>query len=126
MKKILLILPFLIGCEYVNYAAKDDINELVSNANNCFAEAEKEILGNSPKPDDVVGPHPDPAKCVCKGSGVITHGDGHTSPCPYHAKQEPEQEPKINVEQPKQTTQTEKKPSVVYERPSTGTVIRRY
>ena len=29
-------------------------------------------------------PDPDPAKCPCKGTGIITHGDGHTTECPYH------------------------------------------
>lgn len=33
-------------------------------------------------------PNSDAAKCPCKGSGQITHGDGHQTPCPYHSKQE--------------------------------------
>ena len=37
-------------------------------------------------PDDVLGPDPDPAKCICKGTGIITHGDGHQTPCPYHGQ----------------------------------------
>jgi len=37
-------------------------------------------------------PNPDVNKCVCEGSGVITHGDGHTTPCPYHSKSE---QPKV-------------------------------
>lgn len=43
---------------------------------------------NSPDttPDESPEPHPDADKCVCKGTGVITHGDGHTTPCPYHSK----------------------------------------
>lgn len=30
------------------------------------------------------GPKPDDDQCCaeCKGTGVITHGDGHTTPCP--------------------------------------------
>ena len=48
-----------------------------------FNEAEKEVYGSNPTPD-IVGPHPDPKKCICKGSGVIKQGDGHTTPCPYH------------------------------------------
>ena len=40
-----------------------------------------------PAPDDTAPePDPDPAKCPCKGTGVITHGDGHTTPCPYHGE----------------------------------------
>ena len=34
----------------------------------------------TPKPD------PDPAKCACKGTGLITHGDGHQTVCPYHGE----------------------------------------
>ena len=37
-------------------------------------------------PDDSPAPHPDVDKCACKGTGFITHGDGHKTPCPYHAK----------------------------------------
>ena len=29
-------------------------------------------------------PHPDANKCACKGTGLITHGDGHQTKCPYH------------------------------------------
>jgi len=53
---------------------------------NAFDLAEVKIYNIKPNPDDIVGPHPDPDKCVCKGSGWITHGDGHKTPCPYHAK----------------------------------------
>ncbi len=48
-----------------------------------FDTAEKEVFKDDIKPD-VVGPHPDPDKCICKGSGVIVQGDGHKTPCPYH------------------------------------------
>ena len=48
-----------------------------------FEKAEAEVLT---KPDDVVGPDPDPKKCICKGSGIIVHGDGHKTICPYHGK----------------------------------------
>ena len=52
-----------------------------------FEAAEKKYLDNDPTPptpDDDLKPHPDPAKCPCKGTGRITHGDGHSTPCPYH------------------------------------------
>ena len=39
-----------------------------------------------PPPDDTPEPNPDSDKCPCKGSGVITHGDGHKTPCPYHGE----------------------------------------
>jgi len=66
----------------------------------CFNNAEKEVYNITPTPDDdLVRPDEDPAKCPCKGTGVITHGDGHTTPCPFHSKElpiepEPEPEPK--------------------------------
>jgi hypothetical protein len=41
---------------------------------------------DSVTPDTAPEPDPDPAKCPCKGTGVITHGDGHKTPCPYHGE----------------------------------------
>ena len=44
---------------------------------------------DSPAPpplDDTPEPDPDPAKYPCKGTGVITHGDGHKTPCPFHGE----------------------------------------
>lgn len=40
-------------------------------------------LRNAPPP----GPAPEPEKCcdACKGTGYITHGDGHRTPCPCPA-----------------------------------------
>ena len=38
------------------------------------------IHDTTPKPD------PDPAKCACEGTGLITHGDGHQTVCPYHGE----------------------------------------
>ena len=53
-----------------------------------FDNAEKEVYRNN-VPVVPVGPIPneDPAKCPCKGTGVITHGDGHDTPCPFHSKE---------------------------------------
>ena len=50
---------------------------------------------DTPKP---LGPDPDPKKCICGGTGVITHGDGHTSPCPYHGKGQETETPNLIVE----------------------------
>jgi len=38
-------------------------------------------------------PNPDAAKCPCKGTGVITHGDGHTTECPYHGAEDKPDKP---------------------------------
>jgi hypothetical protein len=60
----------------------------------CFNNAEKEIYNIDPKPiPDIVGPDEDPNKCACKGTGIITHGDGHTTPCPFHSKKLTPEEP---------------------------------
>lgn len=40
---------------------------------------------NVPSVPDLV-PHPDVDKCPCKGTGFITHGDGHKTECPYHGE----------------------------------------
>jgi len=48
-----------------------------------FDEAEIKVFNIKPTPD-IVGPHEDPDKCICKGSGVIVQGDGHKTVCLYH------------------------------------------
>ena len=50
---------------------------------NSFDEAEIKVYNITPIPD-IVGPDEDPNKCICKGTGVIKQGDGHTTPCPFH------------------------------------------
>tara|TARA_Y100000004_G_scaffold120408_1_gene135350 strand:+ start:1102 stop:1488 length:387 start_codon:yes stop_codon:yes gene_type:complete len=50
-----------------------------------FDQAEREVLKTNPTPD-VVGPDPDPNKCICGGSGWIKQGDGHKTKCPYHGQ----------------------------------------
>lgn len=50
-----------------------------------FDEAELKFLPKVEK-EDILGPDKDPAKCVCKGTGKIIHGDGHITDCPYHGK----------------------------------------
>lgn len=65
------------------------IDEWKQQAQDSFKEAESRVFvvkPKPPKPDDVVGPNPDPAKCICKGTGVIVQGDGHRTACEYHAK----------------------------------------
>jgi thiol-disulfide isomerase/thioredoxin len=46
------------------------------------------IANENGEQDPTPKPDPDPAKCPCKGTGNITHGDGHVTPCPYHKKEE--------------------------------------
>ena len=69
----------------------DQTDDIIKQVNIAFDKAEDEILNIGPKPDpapDPVGPDPDPDKCVCGGTGIITHGDGHTTDCPYHKQKD--------------------------------------
>ena len=60
------------------------IDEWKSDVKTAFDDAESKIFVNTPKPDVIVGPDKDPNKCVCKGTGVIVHGDGHKTVCRFH------------------------------------------
>ena len=87
--KIILPVAFILLCGCCNTSYKceidsafSDVMPMVNEANAAFDKAEKELLNI--KPDDVVGPNPDPAKCICKGTGKIRQGDDHVSDCPYH------------------------------------------
>ena len=66
----------------------DKVGDLVIQVNQAFDDAEKSVLGANPDPPkpEPLGPDPDPDKCICKGTGIITHGDGHTTDCPYHKR----------------------------------------
>lgn len=99
----LMLVALLTGCYHVEVRVvriKDQVyssdtvdvstQELQKKANEAFDKAEKEVFKPKPKPDDIVGPHPDPAKCICKGTGIIVHGDGHKTPCEYHGKAQPQ------------------------------------
>jgi len=90
MRYLILYFLFLTGCAN-NYscnidAAFSDVAPMVEEANKAFEKAEEKILNVQPKPDDIIKPNPDAAKCPCKGTGVIKQGDGHSTPCPYHGK----------------------------------------
>ena len=87
MKKLLFVLIFLCGCSSKQYscdidAAFSDVTPMVEQANVAFKSAEDKILNI--KPDEILKPDPDPAKCICKGTGLIKQGDGHVTKCPYH------------------------------------------
>lgn len=98
MKKPLLIITslFLIGCAYqplCRFNGEDVTNmysyyveEWQKEVQSSFESAEKAVFEVAPKPDEILGPNPDASKCICKGSGIIVHGDKHTTPCPYHHK----------------------------------------
>lgn len=74
------------------------IEEWQNKAKICFEKAEKEILEVKPTPKpDIIGPHPDPTKCICKGTGVIIHGDGHKTSCEYHGGQNIQQKGSVRL-----------------------------
>ena len=82
--------PSCPDCSCVNH---DDIeqfygqsiDEIRTTVKKAFDDAEKAVLGSTPKPDAPKGPHEDPNKCICGGTGKIRQGDGHVTPCPYHS-----------------------------------------
>ena len=61
------------------------VNQWKQDVKYSFNKAEQEVYKSKPSPD-IKGPHEDPKKCICKGTGVIKQGDGHTTVCPYHGK----------------------------------------
>jgi hypothetical protein len=64
-----------------------DIQPIIDRTEEAFSESEASVLKVVPDEDeDVLGPDPDPEKCICKGTGKIVQGDGHVSDCPYHSK----------------------------------------
>ena len=87
MRYILLLSILLIGCNVQNVEVEKDISEKVKAANNAFQIAEAEVFRDdvTPVDPDNLKPDPDADKCACKGTGKIVHGDGHSTPCPYHA-----------------------------------------
>lgn len=62
-----------------------NVENITESVNNAFSIAEKEVFGKDVEPETIIIPDPDPKKCVCKGSGKIVHGDGHTTDCPFHS-----------------------------------------
>lgn len=86
MKYFLFLILLLCGC-CPKYSCDIDsafsnVEPMILEANEAFDKAEKQLL--DVKPDIIVGPHPDPAKCICKGTGLIEQGDKHVTKCPYH------------------------------------------
>jgi hypothetical protein len=79
-----ILIPILL-CAIFSSSQVEDWKNQISEA---FNKAESEVYNEIIPDDEPVGPNEDPAKCVCKGTGIITHGDGHTTPCPFHAKKQ--------------------------------------
>lgn len=95
MKNYTLLLLVLSGCSSNVFCVNpEDITDMYSSyvtewqekSKVAFDNAEKEVFSVVPKPQPVVDTDPDPAKCICKGTGIIVQGDGHKTTCPYHFK----------------------------------------
>ena len=85
---VLSICILLAGCESKELIKPVDLTDEFSTVNNIFSRVERDILKIEPKPapnDEDLKPDPDKNKCACKGTGKIIHGDGHTTPCPFHS-----------------------------------------
>ena len=79
----------IVAKSSITELTKGQVDDIFVEVNDAFDKAEDTVLKVDPKPNpnpEPVGPDPDPKKCICRGTGVITHGDGHTTPCPYHKK----------------------------------------
>ncbi len=87
MRYLLLFSIFLAGCNVKNVEIEKDLSEKIKAANNAFHIAESEVFKDDviPVAPEDLKPDPDADKCACKGTGKIVHGDGHSTPCPYHA-----------------------------------------
>ncbi len=97
MNKIWLAMlsTIMCGCSREMYCLNpEDITNMYSSyvtewqeqCKSAFDNAEKEVFKESPAPKPIVDTDPDPAKCICKGTGIIVQGDGHKTVCPYHSK----------------------------------------
>lgn len=86
------VLLFLAGTSIVaknndTELMQGQVDDILLDVHQAFNEAENDVLNIDPEPEpepEPLGPHPDASKCICKGTGIITHGDGHTTDCPYH------------------------------------------
>ena len=96
MSGVIAVLLFIAGTSILakndnSGLTKGQVDDIFVEVNYAFNKAESEILNDLPDPDpdpEPLGPDPDPEKCVCGGTGIITHGDGHTTDCPYHKQEE--------------------------------------
>lgn len=96
MKYLLLLCITLCGCNNIQFGEINpkDITDIYSSyvegwKKECtvsFDTAEKEIFKEDNIPVVIDETNPDPAKCICKGTGIIVQGDGHKTVCPYHGK----------------------------------------
>ena len=97
MKQKIIIYALIIFTSSTVYGAVQDdimnmyygfVDQWKQEVTNAFDKAERQVYNIEPLVVPI-GPNEDPAKCPCRGTGTITHGDGHTTPCPFHSKSSP-------------------------------------
>lgn len=95
MKNKILLTLILCSFSYTVFAMSEPnivnmyaslVDQWKEDVKTAFNDAEKEIFDIDP-PLVPIGPDEDPAKCPCKGTGTIVHGDGHKTPCPFHSSE---------------------------------------
>lgn len=62
-----------------------NVEETQARISLAFDKAEKAVLTDSVVVPTPKGPHEDPDKCICGGTGKIKQGDGHITKCPFHS-----------------------------------------
>jgi len=99
----ILVLVLLL----ITFVPNFSLNNMSSEFSYDKAEAEGYVafVANTVKKkenNNEAGPNPDINKCACKGTGSITHGDGHKTPCPYHSKKDDDTEDETDLINKKQ------------------------
>mgnify|MGYP007061955789 CR=1 FL=1 len=97
MKQKIIIYALILFTSSTVYGAVQDeimtmyygfIDQWKQEVVDAFDKAEKQVYNIEPIVVPI-GPNEDPSKCPCRGTGVVVHGDGHTTPCPFHSKSSP-------------------------------------
>lgn len=74
-----IVFFFLIICSPAFADESESIVKLREAIKQAFVMVEATVFKKVDEPRPVV-----PVKCECNGTGFITHGDGHKTPCPNY------------------------------------------
>lgn len=82
MKKSTIFLAILLAVTFMptSYSFNNDNNQDDYEFDHLSNEGYIAYIVNAWEPKDN---NPIVKECECKGTGTITHGDGHKTPCPY-------------------------------------------
>lgn len=78
--KTLVFIVVFTFCSSVMGDESEIVVKFRETVNKVLSNIESRIFNKDVKPDPVVVP----VKCECNGTGFITHGDGHKTPCPNY------------------------------------------